>query len=312
VLGYIHHKVRTTPWLGRIALKSIPNIKWHLRVEPLGRFTIRLREHRMFWLRPALNHEGFMLGTLNRLVRPGDVVYDVGANIGLYSRFIVQCFHASHVFAFEPFESNRRLLDENVEGGECKGRVTVLACAVGELDGVTDFQIDDLTSNTGRLDTIAHGSASESRAQYGLPPALTQVEIHRIDTLIANGSIPVPNVMKIDVEGAEAMALRGASGLLSMHKPRLVVEFHGAEVTRHVLEILWSYDYHCFGRIAADGVWVYKEIVAADLETIAQRYSLSYIAASVNREEVQEPIEDFNLGGRHKGSSDQRATSWGS
>lgn len=296
MLGYIHHKVRTTPWLGRMVLKSIPNMKWHLRVEPVGSFTVRLREHRMFWLRPALDHEGFMLGALQRLIRREDVVYDVGANIGLYSRFIVQCFHAAHVFAFEPFESNRRLLQENVEAGDCKGHVTVIPCAIGERDGLADFQVDDLTSNTGRLDAVAHGAPSESRRQYGLRPVVTRVPIHRIDTLIESKGIAVPDVVKIDVEGAEAMALRGACHLLSTHKPRLVVELHGAEVSCQVLDMLWRCGYHCYGRLAANDMCVYKEIVPADLEAIAQRYSLSYIAASVNREEVAEPIDDFHPG----------------
>lgn len=294
MFNYIHYKVRTTPWLGRIAIKSIPNIKLQLRIDPIGRFVVRLREHRMFWLRPALINEGFMLGALKRLVRPGDVVYDIGANIGLYSRLLVQCFHASHVYAFEPFESNRELLKENVETGICRGRVTVIPCAVGQEDGFADFQIDDLTSNTGRLDVVSHGAASESRGQYGLPPAVTQVEIHSIDTLIETMGIAVPDVEKIDIEGAEAMALRGASQLLSRHKPRLIVELHGAEVTQEVLKSLWSYGYGCFGHLVVNRAHVYKEIVPSDLKEIVDRNSLSYIAASINREELQEPIQEFS------------------
>jgi FkbM family methyltransferase len=293
LLDFIHHKVRTTPWLGRFVLKSIPNVKWNVEIEPIGKFTIRLREHRMFWLRSPLMEEGFMLGALNRLIRAGDVVYDVGANIGLYSRFMIQCFNAAHVYAFEPSSSNRRLLEENVNVAESKSRVTVMPCAIGNQDGLADFQVDDLTSNTGTLDAVAHGGASESRTQYGLPPAITRVPIHQLDTLIETKEIALPDVVKVDVEGAEAMALHGANHLLSTRKPRLAVELHGAEVARQALQILWSHGYHCFGRLEAKQVQTYKEIVPADLPDITHRYSLSYIACSVNEEDVKTPIENY-------------------
>lgn len=293
MLGYFHHKVRSTPWLGRIVLKSIPDIKWHLQVEPVGRMAVRLREHRMFWLRPGLNHEGFMLGALQRLVRPGDEVWDIGANIGLYSRVIVQCFGAGHVVAFEPCARNRRLLEENVGVNGCRGKVSVMGCAIGDHDGYADFQIDDLTSNTGTLDAVANGSASQSRMQYGLPPAMTKVPIQRIDTLIEKERNPAPDVVKIDVEGAEKMVLDGADQLLAAHKPRLAVELHGADVARQVLKKLWSCGYHCFGRIVIQEQMVYREIVADDLAAITAKQSLRYIAASLNADELKEPIADY-------------------
>src|SRR5579863_3672607 len=130
VYSRLHHLVRTTPWLGRIALKSIPDLKWHINVKPIGKMSIRLRQHRMYWLRPPLTSEVFMLGALKELVRKGDVVYDVGANIGLYSRFLIQYFEASRVYAFEPIEGNRRLLKENLELGGCTSQVSILPYAV--------------------------------------------------------------------------------------------------------------------------------------------------------------------------------------
>jgi FkbM family methyltransferase len=293
VLGYLQRKVRTTPWVGRVALKTIPNMKWQLNVAPVGDFTVRLREHRKFWLRPPLNQEGFKLGSLKRLVRPGDVVYDVGANIGLYSRFILQCFKASQVFAFEPIEGNRRLLEENLRSGGRSAQLTIVPCAVGDQDGAADFQIDDLTSNTGTLDAVAHGVASESRTQYGLPPAVVKVPVVRLDTMIETQKAVPADVLKIDVEGAEAMVLDGAAHLLSTRKPRLVVELHGAEIARQVLDRLWSYGYHCFGRIAIGEERTYKEIAPADVGDMTCRNALRFIACSVDAAELTDPIADF-------------------
>jgi FkbM family methyltransferase len=292
MFSYLHHKVRTTPWLGRAALKTIPNVKWHVNIEPIGAFSIRLREHRMFWLRPPLLHEDQMMSYLERLVRPGDVVYDVGANIGLYSRFLAQRFKAAHVYSFEPMESNCRLLAENVAIGGCASQVTIIHSAVGSEDGVTDFQVDDLTSNSGAMDVVTHGKASSSRAQYGLPPKTVQVKVTSLDTFVKQEGILKPQVIKIDIEGAEALALSGASRLLSEHKPHLLIELHGAEPARQVVQILWDHGYRCFGHLNVNGVNKYKEIVRDDLSSISERYSLPFVAASQTPQNLVDPIEN--------------------
>jgi len=254
---------------------------------------IRLRQHRMYWLREPLSLERFMLGGLQRLVKKGDVVYDIGANIGLYSRFILQKFGASRICAFEPMESNRLLLAENMTIAGCDERVSIFQCAVGNEDGAVEFQIDDLTSNSGALDAVTGGKPSPSRAQYGLPPRTVRVKIARLDTLIDAGELPKPDVIKLDVEGAEAMALEGAKNLLSSAGPRLVIELHGSEVARQVAEMLWSFGYHCFGPLIKDGVRTYEEVTPEKLKTVLDKYSLHYILASKVRSDLLPPFEEF-------------------
>jgi FkbM family methyltransferase len=293
VFSYFYQKARTTPWLGRLALRSIPNVKLRVNVEPVGKVVIRLREHRGYWLRHPLTHERFTLGALQRLIREGDVVYDLGANIGLYSRFMVQCFRAAHVYAFEPMQNNRTLLAENLRIAGCSSRVTVVPRAIGEEDGSVDFQVDDLTSNSGTLDSVAHGQASPSRRQYGLPPATVRVPVSRLDSLIANEGFPVPSVIKVDVEGAEAMVVRGAKQLLSRHGPRLTFELHGADAARDTLQALWSVGYRCFGYFDPEAANTYREILPADLPSITRQYSLRLLVAASTPEEIEQPIQDY-------------------
>lgn len=254
---------------------------------------IRLRQHRMYWLRPPLVFEGFMLGALQRFIRKDDVVYDIGANIGLYSRFMVQRFGASHVYAFEPMENNRSLLAENLTIAGCASRVNIVPCAVGDEDGTCDFQIDDLTSNSGTLDAVTHGTASQSRAQYGLPPATVRLRVARLDTLVETHELPKPDVIKMDVEGAEALALEGAKSVLLNYQPRLVIELHGAEVAQQVLKILWSVGYRCFGYLN-DGN-VYGEFTPDDLNRITGLYTVHYLVASHDPSDVVQPIEKFTV-----------------
>ncbi|HEY0552851.1 MAG TPA: hypothetical protein VGG20_01190, partial [Thermoanaerobaculia bacterium] len=98
----IAYALRTRPLLGRWALRMIPDVPWVLNVEGIGAFRIRLRRNRSLWLRKPLESESFPFAMLRHLVRPGDVVYDCGANLGLYDRFLVSTLGAGRVVAFEP------------------------------------------------------------------------------------------------------------------------------------------------------------------------------------------------------------------
>ena len=293
MLTGIHRLVRKTPWLGRTVLRSIPDVKLRINIEPIGKMAIRLRQHRLYWLRPPLRDDRYMFGALQRLVRKGDIVYDLGANIGLYCRFFVQSCGAAHIYAFEPWVQNRNILAENLEIGKCSSKVSILPYAVGNVDSTLEFQIDDLTSNSGTLDVVAGGRASQSRAQYGLAPRTVSVPAVRLDSLVQKGETPIPNVIKIDIEGAEALALEGAGQLLSRRICRLAMELHGVEVTKRVLNILWEHDYHCYGLLLKDGERKHSHINKEDLRYINDPYSLHRLIASPDRDELATPIEEF-------------------
>jgi len=284
--------VRTTPWLGRWALRALPDMRWKINVHPIGRMEIRLRRDRNSWLRSPILSDGFMLGALQRLTRRGDVVYDIGANIGIYSRFMVQEFGAGRVYAFEPVAGNYPRLVKNLEIGGCGDRAQALQLAIGDEDGLVDFQSDDTSALTGALDSVNHGTASRNRVQYHLPPQLEKVRVARLDTVIRERGLATPDVIKLDVEGAEAMALRGARKLLDEGKPHWVIELHSGPLGVEVLEILWKYGYHCFGYLQSGTGREYREMTAADLPVIRDEYALRYLAASIDGKGLEAPIQD--------------------
>src|SRR4030095_9043666 len=146
--------VREQPVLGRWALKCLPDCPLTVQIAPIGPFHIRLRRNRSFWLRHPLTHERFPLGALQRLVRPGVVVYDVGANIGLYARFITSVFGAGRVICFEPMTQNRELLERNLRASNCRERVSLLPYALSDIDGEEDLQVDDMMSGSAVLDRV--------------------------------------------------------------------------------------------------------------------------------------------------------------
>src|SRR5262249_24156582 len=127
------------------------------------------------------------------------------------------------------------------------------------------FQVDDISSASGSIDAVMHGQASEGRRKYGLPPITETVTVATVDALVENRSLPVPQVIKIDVQGAELRVLRGARETLERHSPRLAIENHGVEVARAVVGFLLKAGYHVFGELQTSKETGYREVHASDI-----------------------------------------------
>src|SRR5215831_8329005 len=153
ILRWVSCRVRTNPALGRMVLRCIPDCKISIHLSPIGPFFIRLRRNRSYWLRHPLAQDGFSFGALRRLIRPGETVYDVGSNIGLYTRFMIETFGAGQVIAFEPDADNRAMFAENITIGGISARVRQLPFALSDRDGEEEFHVDDISSQSGVLNS---------------------------------------------------------------------------------------------------------------------------------------------------------------
>ncbi|HWZ52123.1 MAG TPA: FkbM family methyltransferase [Granulicella sp.] len=186
---------------------------WQIKVRSIARRTgvIRLI-HRM---RPAAPYEQRVHAALAGAVRPGDLVWDVGANVGVYSELFCQWVGSEgFVVAFEPFSDCCERIRERVP--ECAW-LRVENIALGESD------------TTGRLmtseDSVQNHIASEAEALKD-PGASVTVEICRGDTVCSRLG-RVPNVVKVDVEGFEEEVLAGMGKMLTSPTLRSVlVEVH--------------------------------------------------------------------------------------
>ena len=266
--------------LSRWVLRLIPDLPISVRVGPLGPFRVGLRTHRSLWLRDPWTFEQTPMTALRCLVEPGDVVYDIGANIGLYARFLVRELNAGTVIAFEPWENNRRRFLANARLGGIEARVKLLPYAVADFDGEAAFQVDDMQSTSGTLDAAQPGTASTGRANIGLSPLVTTVLTRTLDSLVAKGLGPA-RVLKVDVEGAEELVLRGAQQLLRNHRPHLLIELHGAAVARQVLAAVLEHGYECRG-VCAQSIHStgYGPFDSSHLRSIQGLYDLHFLVAS--------------------------------
>lgn len=151
---------------------------------------------------------------LQRFVRPGDIVLDLGANVGFFTILLAKCVGSGgHVFAFEPFPANRRRLEENIRLNNLTN-VTVEAFAITDHSGTLEVRHPD-----------ADGTINFSLASPG--HSLLTVSTITLDEYITLRRLDRVDLIKIDIEGAEVMALRGAKKLLgSSRAPVLCCEVH--------------------------------------------------------------------------------------
>jgi FkbM family methyltransferase len=147
---------------------------------------------------------------LEQLVRPGDTVIDVGANIGFFTVVAARLVGpGGRVLAFEPIPEVREKLVDNVQVNGLSN-VSIYAEALGAEDTSTVLYLGP-SQDTG-LSSLRSMEASTQLAIRQL----------RLDSLWKDDR-PI-RLIKIDVEGAEMAALHGMASCLSRHQPALVVE----------------------------------------------------------------------------------------
>jgi FkbM family methyltransferase len=160
------------------------------------------------------------------LLRPGDVVYDVGANIGWYSLLAARTVGASgSVLAFEPSLENALLAQQNAAVNGF-ANMTVVPAALTDREGWMSFV--QKGSLEGRLESGGGETEGEHPARgRARLEGRTLVPVTTLDAWLEQTGQPPPNVVKIDVEGAEAGVLRGMKLTLASAMPTLIIELHG-------------------------------------------------------------------------------------
>jgi FkbM family methyltransferase len=177
----------------------------------------------MFWSGGLARFEPRTVRALRAAIEPGDVVFDVGANIGFFATLISRLVGPSgRVVAIEPEPENLGLLRANLDANGC-GNVVVVPVAVGERPGSAVFSLDEATGSTGHLG----GAPTAGEMAVGTGRVrLIETPVETIDR-VAAGEGAVPDVIKMDIEGGELHALLGAAETLRQHRPILLSEVTG-------------------------------------------------------------------------------------
>ncbi len=185
-----------------------------------------LQTEKDYWLG---TYEPELQSAISELVQPGMVVFDVGANIGYISLIFARAVGLQgKVFAFEALPANLERLRSNLALNGMSSRVRVISAAVTDKPGPVRFLIGP-SGGMGK----AEGSAGRLEIVYS--EAITVPGIALDDFVFEEGN-PQPQVVKMDIEGGEVMALPGMSRILNQARPVLFLELHGPEAA----EVAWK------------------------------------------------------------------------
>lgn len=156
----------------------------------------------------SVEKEPFTVRWIEKHVRPGEVLYDVGANVGAYS-LIASRAHKGRVkvYAFEPVFASYADLCWNVLYNACEESVVPLPFALAGETGPLTIGLSSLASGAASHDPRPASSGVAGVQRF---PFLA----FRLDDLISATGLPVPNHIKLDVDGAELDVLKGAISTL--------------------------------------------------------------------------------------------------
>jgi FkbM family methyltransferase len=154
-------------------------------------------------------------------VQPGNVLYDIGANVGAYS--LVAASHsggAAKVYAFEPSATTFAQLCRNIALNGCIDCVTPFPVAFGAETAVLSFNYASLEAGAA---LHAVGAAVDSRGEPFTPVFAQPILVYDMDGFIETFGLETPTHIKIDVDGTELAILQGAQRTLANLRLRTVM-----------------------------------------------------------------------------------------
>lgn len=168
------------------------------------------------------------------------IIWDIGAHIGYHTLgFAKMVGPSGKVFAFEPNKANQNRLNLNVSGNKDLSRVIqLMPFALGEKEGKFQFKttddVDSARSSGGYLTNVL--PPLDSIVYHDFKQQL--VKVKTIDGLIKANKNSVPDIIKLDVEGAETNVIRGGLKMIREKHPIMLIEVHNIKVMKEIMEIL--------------------------------------------------------------------------
>ena len=174
-------------------------------------------------------------------LKPGSVFYDIGANVGFHSMLANTILTDGKIFAFEPMPAVREIFEKHISLNKkfiTKNNIKLLPIAISDAEKEVEFSndINHRDSNTYITDSyVFYGTAKKIK-----------VQCQAIDDLIKQG-YEKPDIIKIDVEGAEYDVLVGAKNTLMQYQPNILLATHDCHlpgVRQKCVQFLEELGYH--------------------------------------------------------------------
>lgn len=197
-----------------LILRSLLQIPQNLTIDiaPAVNLNIDLEDYLQRWIfcHYLADEPDYFL--IDKILREGEHFIDVGANIGIVTLIASRAVGKSgRVYAVEASPSTRNLLEQNIALNKSENIQIVPFALLDENREVEFYNSTD--GNIGGSSLSAHGQKAEA----------VVVEGKTLDSLFADGTIEKCDIMKIDIEGAEILALQGMKEMFARNKPRAVM-----------------------------------------------------------------------------------------
>lgn len=195
---------------------------------------VDMKTEKDYWLG---TYEMDLQAALRELVQPGMVTYDVGANIGYFSLMLAKLSgETGQVHAFEPLPSNIERLLTNVSMNGYTERISIYPVAVTEFGTPIRF----LVHTSEKMGKVAGTVGKEDNEAYQDSIEVASLSLDQFAYLQGN---PLPQLVKMDIEGGEVKALPGMRRMLEEEHPILLLELHGLEACSTAWKLLQGIGY---------------------------------------------------------------------
>jgi FkbM family methyltransferase len=186
-----------------------------------------LSSEKYFWL--GSKFESVTQDNLKKIVKTGDIIYDVGANVGYLSLLLSRlCGPAGCVFSFEPSQINFQRLQRTVELNR-NDNIRPLKLAASDADAIGFLS--------------EQGSLSSIKSNCSTVDGYSHIQMIRLDDFVFRDNNVQPNFLKIDIEGHAGPCLAGMREILRTARPSLVLELHHEGEAQAVYSALAEHSY---------------------------------------------------------------------
>jgi FkbM family methyltransferase len=217
-------------WLRGTLNRAAPSGLTEVKIAAGGlagmRLLVDLQTEKDYWLG---TYEPDLQVAILDLVNPEMVAYDLGANIGYMTLLLAKAVGTNGlVVAIEAFPENARRLAANIALNQMQERVRVIEAAVSDRSAPVQFRVGP-SGKMGKIEGSG-GRQDTTKAES------INVQGYSLDDFVYRDDQPVPDVIKMDIEGGEVMAIPGMRRVLTQARPLVLLELHGSESAR----VAWS------------------------------------------------------------------------
>lgn len=183
-------------------------------------FFLDFFKHKGYWYH-GVHREQDSMNLFKTIIRPNDTVIEVGGHIGYLTSYFALLVPQGIVYVLEPGTNNLPYLRQNINGLK---NVTLFEKAISDKNGSAKFYIENLTGqNNSLVSDYEFYNVNKKNAFVESTKEEVSVETITLDSFCDEFSI-IPNFIKIDIEGAEILALKGMFGVLKKFSPIVMVE----------------------------------------------------------------------------------------